>query len=191
MILDGSEDLRVKKTVSGLKYAFKTLLTEGRNADEISVKELCEKAYVNKKTFYNYYKSIGALLAEIKKEYALNFLDGITVYDLPREIGALNQDFFIYVNKQGEAFDRIITSDPVLDIRPVIGVIKESIGWNKSPEFLKLTNYKQDVIVYFSTYTILNMCRQWIIDGKSMPLKQVVAMTNRLIEDGISSFFKG
>lgn len=188
MILNGTEDLRVQKTVRGIKNAFKSLLCE-RETEDISVKELCEKAAVNKKTFYHYYKSINELLAEIQMEYALDFLKGVKDYVVPEELGALNQDFFLYADRQGDAFCHVLAAYPQIDFQPIINVLKERLGWNKSPQFQKLTNYEQNFVLDFTVYSVLNACRQWMKDGKSMPLKRVIAMTNKLIEGGVQRFF--
>lgn len=188
MILDGTEDLRVRKTVGRIKHAFETLL-EHRKADEISVKELCGEALVNKKTFYHYYKSINELLAEIQIEYALDFLKDLREYVVPEELSALNRDFFLYADKKGEAFDRVLTAYPQIDFQPIINILKERLGWSKSPQYQKLTNYEQNFVLDFTVYSVLNSCRQWIKDGKSMPLKRVIAMTNKLIEGGVQRFF--
>ena len=50
MILQGNEDLRVRKTIQGIKAAFESLICE-RDYEKITVKELCERAQINKKTF--------------------------------------------------------------------------------------------------------------------------------------------
>ncbi len=48
-------DTRIVKTKAKLIEAL-SALTQDRNADEISVSELCKKAGVNRTTFYKYYK---------------------------------------------------------------------------------------------------------------------------------------
>ena len=57
MILKGNEDLRVVKTIEGIKTAFEELICE-KDYERILVKELCEKARINKKTFYHYYETL-------------------------------------------------------------------------------------------------------------------------------------
>ena len=47
-------DLRVQKTLSALAHALEELLKE-KDLDEITVKELCEKAQTRKATFYNHF----------------------------------------------------------------------------------------------------------------------------------------
>lgn len=47
MTLTGNEDLRVIKTIEGIKSAFEALICE-KDYEEITVKELCERAYQQK-----------------------------------------------------------------------------------------------------------------------------------------------
>lgn len=67
MILQGNEDLRVVKTIDGIKRAFEELICE-KDYEKITVKELCDRARLNKKTFYHYYETLDALLAEFQME---------------------------------------------------------------------------------------------------------------------------
>ena len=79
MILQGNEDLRVVKTIEGIKSAFESLICE-KDYDRIRVKELCERARINKKTFYHYYETLDALLAEMQVELSTGFIDRIVEY---------------------------------------------------------------------------------------------------------------
>lgn len=51
MTLTGMEDLRVKKTILSIRNSFHDLIVE-EYFDKITVKQLCEMARFNKKTFY-------------------------------------------------------------------------------------------------------------------------------------------
>ena len=87
MILTGNEDLRVKKTITGIKTAFEALICE-KEYDRITVKELCDRAQVNKKTFYHYYETLDALLAELQLELSSAYLERIRHFKLPEELEA-------------------------------------------------------------------------------------------------------
>ena len=65
MILTGSEDLRVIKTIEAIKSSFEALICE-KEYEKITVKELCDRARINKKTFYNYYPTLDDLLSEMQ-----------------------------------------------------------------------------------------------------------------------------
>lgn len=62
-----TEDRRVKRTKRVLRECLFELL-ETNTIDEISVKELTEKADVNRSTFYFYYKDIADMVRQIQNE---------------------------------------------------------------------------------------------------------------------------
>ena len=61
-------DLRVQKTLRDIRAAFLSLAHE-KKIDQITVKELCEHALINKATFYFHYKNIDELIIELEDEY--------------------------------------------------------------------------------------------------------------------------
>ena len=102
MILTGNEDLRVKKTITGIKAAFEALICE-KEYDRITVMELCDRAQVNKKTFYHYYETLDALLNELQLELSAAYLVRIKDFRLPEELDKVNREFFLYSADQGTA----------------------------------------------------------------------------------------
>jgi len=64
--------LRVIKTIEGIKSAFEELICQ-KDFEKITVKELSEKARINKKTFYHYYADLYDLLAEMQVELSSGF----------------------------------------------------------------------------------------------------------------------
>ena len=81
MILKGNEDLRVIKTIEAIKSSFESLICE-KDYERITVKELCERARINKKTFYHYYETLDALLAELQTELSTGYTERIKDYSL-------------------------------------------------------------------------------------------------------------
>ena len=106
MILKGNEDLRVVKTIEGIKHAFESLICE-KDYGKITVKELCDRAQINKKTFYHYYETLDFLLAEMQTELSAGFIDKIKDYELPAELDKVNRVFFEYSAEQGLAYEKI------------------------------------------------------------------------------------
>ena len=62
-----NEDRRVKRTKRVLRECLFEILAT-KTIDEITVKELTEKADVNRSTFYFYYKDIGDMIMQIQEE---------------------------------------------------------------------------------------------------------------------------
>lgn len=74
-------DLRVIKTKKNIRDAF-IELRKKHSLDEIKVNLLCEKALVNKTTFYNHYQDIYELSAEMEAETLDNFLNNFKDIDM-------------------------------------------------------------------------------------------------------------
>ena len=60
-------DIRVKKTKRAIQKAFIALLRE-KPVEKITVKEIAERAEINKTTFYSHYETLDALTAEIERQ---------------------------------------------------------------------------------------------------------------------------
>lgn len=74
-------DLRVVKTKKNIRDAFLELRKK-HTLDEIKVNALCEKAMVNKTTFYNHYQDIYELSEELEKEVLEDFLNNFKDIDM-------------------------------------------------------------------------------------------------------------
>ena len=59
-------DRRIEKTKLAIKNAFMELRSK-KSLEKITVKELCELAYINKSTFYSHYDDIYALSNAFEK----------------------------------------------------------------------------------------------------------------------------
>lgn len=189
MILTGNEDLRVVKTIKGIKAAFEALICE-KDYERITVKELCDRASINKKTFYHYYETLDALLAELQTELSSSYVERIRDYKLPEELDKVNREFFLYSAQQGLAYEKITINGNWHAIRDEMVSEVNDAGWGKSEAFNRLTDYQKRMLMTFINNASLGAYRQWVEDGKQMPLEDVIEMTNCLVLGGVRSFFK-
>ena len=67
------EDLRVQRTKEFIHKTFEEMICE-MDYEQISVKELTQRAKINRKTFYLHYNTLDDLLLEIQNELAQNFI---------------------------------------------------------------------------------------------------------------------
>ena len=61
VILTGDEDIRIRKTIKAIRGIFEEMLLE-MPYEKITVKALCDRALINKTTFYRYYPTLEDLL---------------------------------------------------------------------------------------------------------------------------------
>ena len=189
MILKGNEDLRVVKTIEGIKTAFEELICE-KDYEKITVKELCDKARINKKTFYHYYETLDALLAEMQIELSSGYIERIKDYDLPEDLDKVNREFFVYSAEQSLAYEKITCSGTYHSVRDEMVADVNDAGWGKSKKYQKLSDYEKKLLMGFINNAVLTAYRQWVEDGKKMPMEEVIEMTNRIVLGGVNGFFK-
>ena len=75
-----AEDLRVRKTREAIHNTFKSMICE-MDYDQITIKELTERAQINRKTFYLHYNSLDDLLAELQDVRNFRGFSGILVHN--------------------------------------------------------------------------------------------------------------
>lgn len=107
MIIRGTEDLRVQKTVAAIDQAFTAMQLES-DYEDMSVKELCARAKINKKTFYRYYPTLQDLFKEKLERLSTGYLERIAHYRLPEEFRHINREFFVFANEQGTVYEKIV-----------------------------------------------------------------------------------
>ncbi len=69
------QDLRVVKTRRIIRGAFTELLSE-KAMSRITISELCERAQINRKTFYRHYAALSDVAAELENEILDDFSRG-------------------------------------------------------------------------------------------------------------------
>ena len=190
MRLTGHEDLRIRKTITAIKKAFEELICE-KDYEQIKVSELCARSMINKKTFYHYYSSLDALLAEFQAEMSSEFVKLVGNYRLPEEIEKVNRAFFEYSASQGLAYERITCSTgSYSSIRQeMIDKVTEQT-WGKSGAFLALSPIEQSVVLSYIRSVCVGCYREWVNDGKRMPLKEMIDLSGKLLCGGLDRFFE-
>ena len=189
MLIKGTEDLRVQKTISAIKKAFEELICE-KDYDSIKVTELCQRSMINKKTFYHYYPSLDDLLAEMQAELSEAYLERVKDCKLPRDAAKVNRAFFEYSAEQGLAYEKITcatgaysqTRQEMID-----RVIAET--WGESEAFRGLNPSQQRMVLNFISTVSVGCYREWVADGKQMPLEDVIQLSTTLMCGGLDRFF--
>lgn len=189
MILQGNEDLRVRKTIRGIKAAFESLICE-KDYGKITVKEHCDRAQINKKTFYTYYETLDTLLSELQGELAEGYLNRVKGYALPEELDKVNREFFLYSAEQSLAYEKITCSGGYHAIRDEMISGVTDAGWSKSKKYQQLSDYQKKLLMGFINNAVLTAYRLWVEGSKTISLDDVIEETNRLVLGGVNRFFR-
>lgn len=109
MLLNDSEDLRVQKTIEAIQKIFEEMICE-MDYEKITVKELCERARINKKIFYRYYDVLDDLLAELQGIMSQEYIKRVENYRIPKELDQINREFFLYSVEKEMVYEKITCS---------------------------------------------------------------------------------
>ena len=91
------EDLRVQRTKKVLKDNFKDMLLN-MDYERITIKDLCEKSMINRRTFYLHYDSIDDLMKDVLNDMSLEFSEYTKDYDHFAEPERIIKDYFEFTN---------------------------------------------------------------------------------------------
>lgn len=177
-------DLRVVKTLDAIRKAFESMICE-MDYGRMTVKELCERARINKKTFYRYYPTLDDLLAELQTEMPREYIERTRGYRMPDDIMAITREFYRFSEEKGPAYERITCARSYRGMRDtMIGVVQNE-HWRGNPRFEALDDAEQHVLLTFIGTASTEIYRQWLADGKRVPLDRIVEISATLIGSGI------
>ncbi len=182
-------DRRVLKTKKAIRNALTELLMY-QSIESITVKEIAEKADINRKTFYNYYVSVFQVVDEIEDEICKKFNDTILevntkevlknpkiVFDRINELISEDSRFyeclFRMENNQGlitRLSDRLIkqTTASLMEMR-----IEET---------------KAIIISDFFITGMIKAYRNWVNSDKAVTLENISDTLAVLISSGMNGF---
>ena len=175
--------MRVRRTRESIRGAFSEMLLE-MPYEKITVTELANRAGINKKTFYRHYAVLDDLLEEIEREFAELFAEITTGLRYPDDTDAITREFLMYSAQQGPLYDAMVSSgmhDGIMNkVLEEMGAERSAnvdppMGWSTMEWSLYLTYVNSaQVRVY----------KQWVDDGRKVPVNRMVALGVRLICNG-------
>lgn len=190
--MEHNKDKRVIRTKALLIRSLSALMKQ-KNIKDITVKELCEYADINRGTFYLHYKDIYDMLDSIEQELSEKFLQIFQKYN-----SEANEDFpyplfleiFKLVDDNAELFRVLI--GPNGDISFIMKIFKLYNIHCLQSEFNKLSPQFSMNQVYYSNFILygcVGLIEQWLSrDTKESPEKMAELIT-KLVSTGVLSLF--
>lgn len=178
-------DLRVRKTREAIKNTFKEMICE-MPAEKITIKELTDRAMIHRKTFYLHYTSIEALYQDMMSEIADGYYEEMEKIKPPYSHKEVNRIFFTYYAKQDKYVERLICEPSYRPFCNKLHAATLQHNLNRHNPYAHLSEEKQNMINTFLVVSSLELYRQWVSDGKKLPLDEVIELTGLLLNEGIS-----
>lgn len=185
-----NNDRRVRKTKDVLKKSLIDLLKD-KSINSITVKELCEKADINRGTFYLHYKDVFYMLEEIEKELFEEFQDMILSHEIsPNNVTTkpILQDIFTFI-AQNKDFCMVVLCErgDMVFVKKIVSLIYEK-GYNDWSNFFK-KNDKELFDKYYSfiLYGAIGLIDDWLKNGLKESPEYMAVLTENMIFNGLKS----
>ncbi len=160
----GKENQRVRLTKTLFKTALIQLLSK-KNLHEITIQELCQKAELNRTTFYKHYQNIRDLLDEIENETLERSMLCLEQIKTEKEASITTPlyHYLCYIKDNSDTY-RLLLS-PYNDfnrklLAPAIDFLK------KQSEILSQST--ESSLIYYKEYILsgsMTIIRNWLFDG--------------------------
>lgn len=190
--MEQKPDRRVVKTKKAIRNAFAELLSE-KDIDEITVRDIADKADINRKTFYNYYKGVYQLIDEIENEVVSSFEIAFTDIDYRRDMRDPSLIF--------EKLTKMLSGD--LDfyghllrmkgnvhlVAKTARLLKEKTKSNLAARF-ELDPLVLDIIVDYSISGMLAVYQSWFNSDRSRSIDEISREVGKICFCGVTEMLK-
>lgn len=185
-------DRRVAKTKRAIYNAIAKLLNE-REVEDITIRDIVDIADINRKTFYNYYPGIYALLDEVENCIVQTFETALGETDFKE---AINNPIVVY-----ESLNKILNSDlefygHLISMKGNANLISKTVDLLKEKTrkavILQLPHFedKADTILDFIFSGMLAVYQRWFLSKNRPPIESVSETISLLCYGGVNSVMK-
>lgn len=180
-----SKDLRVRRTLKAIRKALYELVLE-KDYRDISITELTERAKINRKTFYLHYPSLDSLIKEVEDEIVRDILEDVQQDARNLDVAACVSKFYHYLYECNEVRQKLLCdSHYYFFYEDVTDAVLKSSAFRP---FFDASEYPDIVRSYSMTITFIY--RNWLKNGRSIPLDELIGYTSHLILNGYRGVFR-
>lgn len=186
-------DRRVVKTKKAIYHAVSELLTE-KEAENITVSEIADKADINRKTFYNYYKGVYQVFDEIEDMLIDKFddlaadVDIRTVIYNPGMLFALLSDFFAEDQELYRNLFLIRGNNRLA--QKFTAIIREKTKRKMLEQNIPLENETMDIMLEYISAGLIASFRAWYSGKINMTIDQLSGTAGLLCAGGFASLLE-
>lgn len=189
MSRDPQNDLRYIKTEALIRKTFRDMLREMDYA-QMSIKELTNRAMINRKTFYLHYSTLDELLGKLQAELYTELLESISNFNIPDDLEKIVWEMFTFCNKTDSVNEKILCSQGNFPVGKSPGDYARKLlfsSYYSGQMVLNRSESERNILDAYLNGSVSFIYSQWIADGRSLPLEKLVRFTTELLLSGISS----
>ena len=178
------QDRRIRRTKKILTDAFITLLAS-KKLNDITIKELCETADINRSTFYHHYDSQFELFNDILNDIGNDITQIVKSHQLSSTwMKDILNDAFTYIEERREMFLVVLSENSGFSVGETLtSYVERFINMTSEPSN-EIVNY----CTQFATAGMTSVVWKWLNHEERMPAKDLANMVAALLTSSIGRF---
>lgn len=182
-------DLRVIKSRQNIRNALISLLSE-KELSQITITELCERALINRKTFYRHYRSVSDVITEFENELLSDFSKILKNSNTSiLDIGSVLEEISELIYTRQDYFRRLLKLNPELFSGGRAKAMLRRAFEISLRNVCEITDER--TLHALSEYTvsgILSLYSDWFDGGCEGSLDYVADIARRITSNGLRAF---
>jgi AcrR family transcriptional regulator len=183
-------DRRANYTRMVLRESFIELLRE-KHISKITIKEICEKADVNRGTFYFHYRDQYDLLEQMEQELICDinkYLDELRFDKDESEALQMMTKIFEYIIKNDKLCTVILSDNCDIDFKKEIMMLVQKQYLTEWTNNNKIDDEIIEYIYSFATNGSIGVIQNWLQSGMKKSAHDMAEIMLKMTKQGISAF---
>ena len=181
-------DPRAQKSKKQFKDAFKQLVVKYDDYMQITIKELCDCANLNRRTFYLHYKQIDDVLIELQEESINEFYNLIKDVDILEDVETVVRAFFD-LNERNPAYQKMNTSyayyySKEISRKKALVLLNDR---NMLHPVSHLDTIIQNIVLKHYHMSVSSMYGAWVKTNRIIPKEEMIQLITNLVKNGTNS----
>lgn len=178
------QDLRYRKNEKIIRDTFREMIAETEYS-KISIKELTERAQINRKTFYLHYSSLDHLLSSLQLEIMSPTFQMIAETSFPDDVEKIIRHSFQIMASLDIVDKKILSAKGHFpDEKTPSDLIREHY-FQKYESLPDYSRFESSLIITYFSVCLGVIYRQWEMNGQRIPIEEMVPLATRLILHGL------
>lgn len=185
-------DRRIAKTKKAIYRAFAQLLSE-KNINDITIKDIADRADINRKTFYNYYDGIYELTSEIENKIIDSFEKVIrehNVNELLHNPNKMFDELVKIINSDFDFYQHLISVESNSHLVSKLFISLKSRAKEVISEYSVLDEATLDIVLDFVISGMFTVFQRWFNSSKEHSLDDMAKIVATLSYNGINGLLK-
>ena len=185
------KDRRVIRTQRSIRNALAQLLVE-KDVEKISIKEIAERADVDRKTVYNYYSSVYEILAELENDWVEDFDQFTKRLENVRGAEYLEQFFPLLTELIADDIELYKQLMRMGSQSRVINRLTEFLNEKIKKAFARSYELEEEQVNLAAEFVLAGLFwsyRSWFNSDRKKSLKEFSTELGELVMGGLTAYF--